>query len=1076
MNEMENSEEGPSVTGVNNDASTSADVTLPNRPRRSSKKCKKCGNIVKNLSRHQDEVHGMSKIKRKLDAYINKEKKAPKRRVKFCPLSPCKRAKTPIFQLDKHLQTRIHSLKPNTPAYLAALAQAPRASLSKVESCLKKERKRRSENKREHPQANAEENQTEREGKDETEARNEDDTTEVERMECSRENIPEYKDDDYKELTRRAQNIIERRAKSIKRKKPKKAKPRRMKNEVDSDEEYESLANKVWMKSLEVEERALDKAQPRRGKTIRDYDEDYTQLLRGMSNKNYEESRKNDCGLESSDGNREDSSRGESEEDRDGSEDSIEENEDLVQQDVVVVSDSDDCNADPDYIYDGNAGSDVSSQSDMSRESSSLLEEGEGLMMELVEVVGEGNIDEGSFLDREPDWRDAVKDFKDGRLSEGHVFKTPQESTETLMRLYEASGDIEYVFRDVLDGDQSDDDDVLDTEWVPSDCDMEEREDTKTGSQAGDNDEVTGELLGDFYKWLIDVDGGYRSDKMAQQYKSQVESVIKRVKMKETGTNDVQENKTSVYMLLQPGKDGVNLLKTWLSYAVEKYQPGTVRSYLMSLRLFYKFLMQERKADMAHVSVDTLNARRDLMTSWSAAQKKKVLKRKLQKYDEDFKKLLSSEQLYKVCHGGQRIKTVKELGATSVETNRGAEVRRVVNDQTHCEVRDWLITRLLIDNSGRSGVAANLTVSEFEEAVFYPGTEEDLARWRMLVEEHKTAENYGPAVVWVYDDLYKLMDMYMRTVRSQFIESDPEVKQLFVSSNGVPLTASQVSTSLWRTFQREGIVTEGRISATILRKSLATGMHVYMPEEKEHLAALAQHKTQTQANYYRVQDKVRETDLGRRAVSKFVSLNNANIHQAQNEAERDKPAADKQWTAEETEQLRQLFKQDLKTGAIEEPKVKKILSTSHLKEERSLKAVVLKLRRMREEDMKAKLPPCEEETCYSKVMKFLHSAPHQPPSLAHTSGSVSVESSGFWRKFTEEQTDHLLSLTRDLIDNGAIKKEVVWQRVKSDERSLQLGLISGTEDVDEETKIKQRLTDKVRKMAKTLRKSKGKAK
>ena len=113
--------------------------------------------------------------------------------------------------------------------------------------------------------------------------------------------------------------------------------------------------------------------------------------------------------------------------------------------------------------------------------------------------------------------------------------------------------------------------------------------------------------------------------------------------MKETGTNDVQENKTSVYLLLQNGKDEENLLKTWLSYAVEKYQPGTVRSYLMSLRLFYKFLMQERKADMADVSVDTLNARQDLMTSWSATRKKKVLKRKLQKYDEDFKKLLSSE-------------------------------------------------------------------------------------------------------------------------------------------------------------------------------------------------------------------------------------------------------------------------------------------------------------------------------------------------------------------------------------------------------------------------------------------------
>ena len=82
-----------------------------------------------------------------------------------------------------------------------------------------------------------------------------------------------------------------------------------------------------------------------------------------------------------------------------------------------------------------------------------------------------------------------------------------------------------------------------------------------------------------------------------------------------------------------------------------------------------------------------------------------------------------------------------------------AEVLRVINEQTHCEVHNWLITRVLVDNGGISGVAANLTVWEFKEAVFYPSTEEDLAWWRMLVEKHKTAENYGAAVVWVYDDL-----------------------------------------------------------------------------------------------------------------------------------------------------------------------------------------------------------------------------------------------------------------------------------------------------------------------------------
>ena len=103
---------------------------------------------------------------------------------------------------------------------------------------------------------------------------------------------------------------------------------------------------------------------------------------------------------------------------------------------------------------------------------------------------------------------------------------------------------------------------------------------------------------------------------------------------------------------------------------------------------------------MSDVSVDTLNARRDLMSSWSSVQKKEVLRRKLQKHEEDFKKLITSENLYQVCHGDQRINAVKQLGNSSKVTSWGTEVQRVISDKTHCEVRDWLMTRLVINNSG----------------------------------------------------------------------------------------------------------------------------------------------------------------------------------------------------------------------------------------------------------------------------------------------------------------------------------------------------------------------------------------
>ena len=53
-----------------------------------------------------------------------------------------------------------------------------------------------------------------------------------------------------------------------------------------------------------------------------------------------------------------------------------------------------------------------------------------------------------------------------------------------------------------------------------------------------------------------------------------------------------------------------------------------------------------------------------------------------------------------------------------------------------------------------------------------------------------------------------------------------------------------------------------------------------------------------------------------------------------------------------------------------------------------------------------------------------------------------------------------------MIESDAAKREVVWQRVKENKKSLELQLIAGRENEEEEHKTKQRVTDKVRKMAK----------
>ena len=276
-----------------------------------------------------------------------------------------------------------------------------------------------------------------------------------------------------------------------------------------------------------------------------------------------------------------------------------------------------------------------------------------------------------------------------------------------------------------------------------------------------------------------------------------------------------------------------------------------------------------------------------------------------------------------------------------------------------------------------------------------------------------------------------------------------------MSSNGLPLTSSQVSTCLYRTCQREGIETKERVCATIVRKSLATEMHQQMPDEQEHLAALAQHKTRTQADYYRVCDKVSQTDLGRRAVKKLVSSKATEIHKKEQEST--------SWTKEDDEKLQQLFKEEIATGAVNESELKEKVSTTNLLEAHSFKAVVLKLRRMSAEQRKDTPLPSEQMTSSEKVMNFLSSTRFESDVSGPVNApSLQSESSRFWRKFTDEQTSHLLSLTKDLMENDAVKREIIWQRVQNDPRSQELGLLTGEEDDEESRKCKQRLTDKVR--------------
>ena len=70
--------------------------------------------------------------------------------------------------------------------------------------------------------------------------------------------------------------------------------------------------------------------------------------------------------------------------------------------------------------------------------------------------------------------------------------------------------------RGVFEGDQSDDDNKLDTDWVPSDvrADLPNLPERKPEIKEERSEQA--DLLLEFYLWLVDVDRGYHSEKITQ--------------------------------------------------------------------------------------------------------------------------------------------------------------------------------------------------------------------------------------------------------------------------------------------------------------------------------------------------------------------------------------------------------------------------------------------------------------------------------------------------------------------------------------------------------------------------------
>lgn len=361
--------------------------------------------------------------------------------------------------------------------------------------------------------------------------------------------------------------------------------------------------------------------------------------------------------------------------------------------------------------------------------------------------------------------------------------------------------------------------------------DLEDFEQTETSSTCDDviliEDDVDSsespdpEVLVMLANWLQSPDGGKKDEKTAKQHVSQIKNILSLI--------DAERRVMSLF-------DCSLLNEKFVKYAEQKYVPQTIKSYFMSLRHFYSYVLAEKP--VIDATTELVTQMMEKVKRWSSSYKRSSQKRKWEKMEEDRVELVTPEKIQQFERSQAARDAVILLGKMS-----GAHSIEITQSQ-YTLLRDFLLVQISIDNANRAGVLSNMTVEEFER-----GYKED-DRFIMNVMKHKTFHVHGPAQVILTGNLQNWISIFIKQVRSKLPYITAEKEQpLFPSWNGKKLESGQISKAIQSVWKKAGIA--GPIHSTLFRKGAVTVCHSSQKEMTSDLADLMAHKEDT-AKRYRV--------------------------------------------------------------------------------------------------------------------------------------------------------------------------------------------------------------------------------
>ncbi|KAK6169913.1 hypothetical protein SNE40_020884 [Patella caerulea] len=264
-------------------------------------------------------------------------------------------------------------------------------------------------------------------------------------------------------------------------------------------------------------------------------------------------------------------------------------------------------------------------------------------------------------------------------------------------------------------------------------------------------------------------------------------------------------------------------------------KPGTIKSYICSLRLFIEFLHENTKV-VNHTSELWANKIR----RWNAAMRQSVTRRQMQIRADERDVLLTPDDISKIENAPVYIRVRNMLASM-----RAGETI-VITAAKFRDILAYLLIRLLLDSGQRSMALSNMTMREFLSA----HVQSDGIRVVSVV-NHKTFYA-GHANFPLTEDLYREVETFIDYVRPLGTNTDnsddARIFSNFTSTQEEPhLNPSMICNIINSRF--ESLVGK-KVSSRLVRKSLVCTILEKAPELSGELAHQMSHSEQTQKRYY----------------------------------------------------------------------------------------------------------------------------------------------------------------------------------------------------------------------------------